>query len=176
MDVTNIKQIFVTILSVFYIFFNFTNLNRSDAYLANYREITDTNANQTEHAVNQNDKKNVLFEEINEKRVSNSVNKLELRDDLCKIADVRLNEQIKNGKLDGHIGFEKIKTNHPDLSAIIDNYSLVAEFLAYKGRVPKEIVIMWDNSNDHKKLFKDQNLKYGCALFKYPYAVAIAAN
>lgn len=180
MDLTQIKYLVVAMLSAFSVVLKMPDTVQNSV-LSESTEVSqsptvtpiESESNATSKITNQ--AKPGLFEEVNITRNSNHLASLELRNDLCQIANQRLNEQITNGKLDGHIGFKNIKVNHPNLATIFDKYSLVAEFLAYGGRSSKETVTLWNNSSNHKKLLNDGTFRYGCVVSKSLFAVAIAA-
>lgn len=178
MEIAQIKSVFIALVSTFYVLFSFLSFNQEEFLSSSQQKIENINIdyNQNTSNVKQDGKNYPLLEEINKKRSSKSLDKLELKNDLCLIANLRLNEQIKNGKLDDHEGFRNIRTKYPDVAPIFDRYNLIAEFLAYGSKNSQETVSLWGNSANHKKLIEDHNLKYGCAVFKSAYAVAIAAN
>jgi uncharacterized protein YkwD len=118
---------------------------------------------------------NNLFNEVNKFRDEQNISKLTEKSDLCEMARIRLNEQVSKGTLDGHVGFRNFSTNHSELSSIFQTYNLVAEFLAYGGKKPKDTVLMWYNSPDHRKLLTDDTYKFGCVVSLSSFAVAIAA-
>lgn len=48
-----------------------------------------------------------LWEAVNKRRIELGVNPLQLKDEICTIASIRLNQILDLGKLDGHEGFSK---------------------------------------------------------------------
>lgn len=135
------------------------------------------------HLVKQNDSliKNVswggpeLWQEINNKRIEFGVNPLDQRDNLCTIASIRLNDLLELGKLDGHEGFGNLSERRPDLEAILESYSTVAEFLLAGADSTKEAVSLWENTLAHKKLLTAGEYVWGCVYAQNSFAVAITA-
>jgi len=116
-----------------------------------------------------------LWQAVNEKRVEYGVNPLKKSDDLCTIAAIRLNELLELGKLDGHEGFGNMTERREDLKWIFEEYSTIAEFLAYGGLTPQETVNLWDNTLGHKKLLNGGEFVWGCIYAQNTFAVAITA-
>ncbi len=116
-----------------------------------------------------------LWNAVNKKRIEFGVNPMVLRDELCTIASIRLNELLELGKLDGHKGFSNMKEKRPDLAWIFDKYSNIAEFLAFGGRTPEETVSLWENTLGHRKLLTGGEYVWGCIYAQNTFAVAIAA-
>lgn len=178
MDLTQIKYILVAIASAFSIAYTLPTSLQKNVLSETIDVSQSPTVTPVQQPVNSNNtapKQLGLFEEVNKARNLNHLASLELRDDLCLIANHRLNEQIVNGKLDGHAGFRSIKANYPNFAAIFDKYTLVAEFLAYGGKSPQDTVLLWNNSTNHKKLLDDGTFRYGCIVSKSLFAVAIAS-
>lgn len=116
-----------------------------------------------------------LWEAVNKKRQEYGVNPLSVREELCTIASIRLNELLELGKLDGHEGFTSMTERRPDLKWIFDKYSTLAEFLAVGGKTPQEIVSLWENTLGHKQLLSGGEYVWGCIYSQNTFAVAIAA-
>jgi uncharacterized protein YkwD len=116
-----------------------------------------------------------LWEAVNARRVEFGVNPLQSRDDLCTIASIRLNELLELGKLDAHEGFSNMREERPDLAYIFDNYSAIAEFLAYGGQTAEETVDLWQNTLGHRKLLEGGEYVWGCVYAQNTFAVAITA-
>lgn len=116
-----------------------------------------------------------LWEAVNKRRMELGVNSLNQKDNLCTIASIRLNELLEIGELDGHEGFSTMTDRRPDLKYIFEDYSNVAEFLAYGGRSADETVKLWENTLAHKKLMTGGEYVWGCIYAQDTFAVAIAA-
>lgn len=116
-----------------------------------------------------------LWDAVNSKRESYGVNKLSLKEDLCTIASIRLNDLLELGKLDGHEGFSTLQEKRPDLKSIFDNYSTMAEFLAAGAQTPEETVTLWENSLGHRQLLTGGEYVWGCIYSQYSFSVAITA-
>ena len=116
-----------------------------------------------------------LWQEVNKKRQEYGVNPLSIREELCTIASIRLNELIELGKLDGHEGFTNMSQRRPDLKWIFDKYGALAEFLAVGGKTPQETVSLWDNTLGHRQLLSGGEYVWGCIYSQNTFAVAIAA-
>lgn len=116
-----------------------------------------------------------LWDAVNKKRQENGVNPLTKRDELCTIASIRLNELLELGKLDAHEGFSNLKERRPDLGWIFDNYSEIAEFLAFGGKTAQETVALWQNTLGHSKLLTGGEYVWGCIYAQNTFAVAITA-
>jgi hypothetical protein len=116
-----------------------------------------------------------LWDAVNNKRLEYGVNPLNLREDLCTIASIRLNELLELGKLDAHEGFTNMTSERPDLKWIFDNYGAIAEFLAVGGKTPEETVTLWENTLGHRQLLSGGEYVWGCIYSQNTFAVAIAA-
>lgn len=116
-----------------------------------------------------------LWNSINKSRLNNNVEQLIVKEDLCTIASVRLNQLLNKGDLDGHSGFNNLSVERPDLYSIISRYKTVAEFLARGGETSDETVGLWENTMGHKKLLTSKEYLYGCVYAQDTYAVAIAS-
>jgi uncharacterized protein YkwD len=116
-----------------------------------------------------------LWQVVNKKRQEYGVNPLSIREELCTIASIRLNELLELGKLDGHEGFTSMTQRRPDLKWIFDKYGALAEFLAVGGKTPQETVSLWENTLGHKQLLSGGEYVWGCIYSQNTFAVAIAA-
>ena len=116
-----------------------------------------------------------LWDAVNNKRLEYGVNPLNLREDLCTIASIRLNELLELGKLDAHEGFTSMTSERPDLKWIFDHYGAIAEFLAVGGETPEETVTLWENTLGHRQLLSGGEYVWGCIYSQNTFAVAIAA-
>jgi uncharacterized protein YkwD len=116
-----------------------------------------------------------LWQAVNKKRVEYGVNPLSVREELCTVASIRLNELLELGKLDGHVGFTNMAQRRPDLKWIFDKYGAMAEFLAVGGKTPQETVALWDNTLGHRQLLSGGEYVWGCIYSQNTFAVAIAA-
>src|SRR5688572_3115021 len=56
-----------------------------------------------------------LWEAVNKRRVELGVNPLSVKEEICTIASIRLNQLLEKGSLDGHEGFSKMPESRPDL-------------------------------------------------------------
>lgn len=115
-----------------------------------------------------------LWDAINKARVANGVNPLQLKDNLCTIASIRLNELLELGKLDGHVGFSQLETR-PDIKPIFESYSTVSEFLVSGAASATDAVNLWLNTLGHKELLIGGQYVWGCAYAQNGFGVAIAA-
>lgn len=115
-----------------------------------------------------------LWDAVNKRRVELGVNPLSVRDELCTIASIRLNELLDLGKLDGHAGFSNMPTARPDLKWIFDKYNL-SEFLVEGASTPQEAVSLWENTLGHKELLSGGQYVWGCIYAQNGFGVAIAA-
>lgn len=115
-----------------------------------------------------------LWDAVNKRRVELGVNPLSVRDELCTIASIRLNELLDLGKLDGHAGFSNMPTDRPDLKWIFDKYNL-SEFLVSGASTPQEAVSLWENTLGHKELLSGGQYVWGCIYAQNGFGVAIAA-
>jgi uncharacterized protein YkwD len=115
-----------------------------------------------------------LWQAVNKKRQEYGVNPLSVREELCTIASIRLNELLELGKLDGHEGFTNMTQRRPDLKWIFDKYGALAEFLAVGGKTPQETVSLWENTLGHRQLLSGGEYVWGCIYSQNTFAVAIA--
>ncbi len=115
-----------------------------------------------------------LWEEVNIARVGHGVAQLTIREELCTIASLRLNELLEMGKLDGHEGFSNLPERRPDLKWIFEKYA-ISEFLVQGATTPQEAVQLWENTLGHKKLMTGGEYVYGCIYAQNTFGVAIAA-
>lgn len=116
-----------------------------------------------------------LWEAVNKRRQELGVEPLEVRDELCTIAAIRLAEQLDLGRLDRHEGFGTLVERRPDLQWIFDKYNKIMEFLASGGESAEATVAMWEDALGHRKLLTDGNYKWGCIYSENNFAVAEAA-
>lgn len=115
-----------------------------------------------------------LWEAVNKRRIQLGVNPLSVKDELCTIASIRLNQLLALGTLDGHVGFSKMSTDRPDLKWIFEKYNL-SEFLVSGATTPEEAVSMWENTLGHKELLSGGQYVWGCIYAQNGIGVAIAA-
>ncbi len=111
-----------------------------------------------------------LFEAMNNYRKAHSVQTLTKNDLLCSIAQNRANEQLANGELDGHAGFEKYAKDQ-------NEFSTMGEVL-FGGAQPQYGVHIieygWDRSlTGHKEAIQDPSWQYGCGGIAGYFAVFI---
>jgi len=115
-----------------------------------------------------------LWTAVNKRRVELGVNPLQVKDEVCTIASIRLNQLLELGKLDGHIGFSNMSTDRPDLKYIFDQYNL-SEFLVSGATSPQNAVDLWENTLGHKELLSGGQYVWGCIYAQNGFGVAIAA-
>jgi hypothetical protein len=115
-----------------------------------------------------------LWEAVNKRRVQLGVNPLSVRDEICTIASIRLNQILELGKLDGHVGFSNMSQDRPDLKWIFEKYNL-SEFLVSGAGSPEEAVSLWENTLGHKELLSGGQYVWGCIYAQNGFGVAIAA-
>lgn len=115
-----------------------------------------------------------LWEVVNKRRVEFGVNPMSLREELCTIASIRLNQLLELGKLDGHEGFGKLPEERADVKWIFEKYTL-SEFLVSGAKNPTDAVSLWENTLGHKKLLSGGEYSWGCIYAQNSFAVAIAA-
>lgn len=115
-----------------------------------------------------------LWDEVNKRRVLNGVNPLKVKEELCTIAAIRLNELRELGKLDGHQGFSSMPEKRPDLKWIFEKYDL-AEYLIVGYETPKESVDAWENTLGHRSLVAGGEWVWGCVYAQDTFGVAISA-
>jgi len=115
-----------------------------------------------------------LWEAVNKRRVELGVNPLSVREELCTIASIRLNQLLTLGSLDGHEGFSKMPTDRPNLKPIFDKYN-ISEFLVSGTTSPQNAVDLWENSLGHKQLVSGGQYVWGCIYAQSGFGVAIAA-
>lgn len=111
-----------------------------------------------------------LFSAMNDYRKSHAVQQVNKNDLLCSIAQNRANEQLANGKLDGHLGFGKYAKDQTE-------FSQMGEVL-FGGVQPQYGVHIveygWDRSlTGHKEAIQDPSWNYGCGGIAGYYAVFI---
>jgi uncharacterized protein YkwD len=115
-----------------------------------------------------------LWEAVNKRRVELGVNPLSVKEEICTIASIRLNQLLALGKLDGHVGFSNMSTDRPDLKYIFDQYNL-SEFLVSGATSPQNAVDLWENTLGHKELLSGGQYVWGCIYAQNGFGVAIAA-
>lgn len=115
-----------------------------------------------------------LWEAVNKRRVELGVNPLSVKEEVCTIASIRLNQILETGKLDGHVGFSNMPEERPDLKWIFDKYNL-SEFLVAGAESPQNAVDLWENSLGHKQLMSGGEFVWGCIYAQNGFGVAIAA-
>ena len=115
-----------------------------------------------------------LWEVVNKKRVEFGVNPMSIREELCTIASIRINQLLELGKLDGHEGFGKLPEERADIKWIFEKYTL-SEFLVSGAKSPADAVSLWENTLGHKKLLSGGEYSWGCIYAQNGFAVAIAA-
>lgn len=115
-----------------------------------------------------------LWDAVNKRRVGLGVNPLSVREELCTIASIRLNQILELGKLDGHAGFSSMPTDRPDLKWIFDKYNL-SEFLVSGATSAQNAVDLWENTLGHKELLSGGQYVWGCIYAQNGFGVAIAA-
>lgn len=111
-----------------------------------------------------------LFDAMNSYRSAHGVSTLQKSDTLCSIAQNRANEQVANGKLDGHVGFEKYAKEQ-------EEYAGMGEVL-FGGSQPQYGVHIvefgWDRSlTGHREAIQNPSWQYGCGGIADYYAVFI---
>lgn len=111
-----------------------------------------------------------LFEAMNSYRSAHSVSILQKNDTICLIAAKRVEEQVANGGLDGHAGFEKYAQGQGE-------FSVMGEVL-FGGVQPQYGVHIvefgWDRSlTGHKEAIQEPSWQYGCGGVSGYYAVFI---
>ncbi len=115
-----------------------------------------------------------LWDAVNKRRVELGVNQLSVREEICTIASIRLNQLLELGKLDGHVGFSNMPTDRPDLKWIFEKYNL-SEFLVSGATSPQNAVDLWENTLGHKELLSGGQYVWGCIYAQNGFGVAIAA-
>ena len=114
-----------------------------------------------------------LWEAVNKRRVELGVNPMQIKDEVCTIASIRLNELLALGQLDGHAGFSKL-TERADIKPTFEKYNL-SEFLVSGASSPQEAVSLWENTLGHKELLNGGQYVWGCVYAQNGFGVAIAA-
>lgn len=115
-----------------------------------------------------------LWEAVNKRRVQLGVNPMQVKEEVCTIASIRLNQILDLGKLDAHQGFSRMPEDRPDLKWIFEKYNL-SEFLVSGASTPEEAVSLWENTLGHKELMSGGQYVWGCIYAQNGYGVAIAA-
>lgn len=115
-----------------------------------------------------------LWEAVNKRRVQLGVGALSVKDEVCTIASIRLNQLLEMGKLDGHVGFSNMPKDRPDLKYIFDKYNL-SEFLVSGASSPQNAVDLWENTLGHKELMSGGQYVWGCIYAQNGFGVAITA-
>ena len=114
-----------------------------------------------------------LNEAMNVYRKANAVQTLTKNDLLCSIAQNRANEQLANGDLDNHAGFNKYAENQ-------EEFSRMGEVL-FGGAQPQYGVHIvefgWNRSlTGHKEAIQNPDWNHGCGGIAGYYAVFIFAS
>lgn len=115
-----------------------------------------------------------LWEAVNKRRVQLGVGQLAVKEEVCTIASIRLNQMLELGKLDGHVGFSKLQSDRQDLKWIFDKYNL-SEFLVSGASSPQNAVDLWENTLGHKELLTGGQYVWGCIYAQNGFGVAITA-
>lgn len=114
-----------------------------------------------------------LWDAVNKRRVQLGVNPLQVKDELCTIASIRLNELLQLGQLDGHAGFSALESR-ADIKPTFEQYNL-SEFLVSGASSPQNAVDLWENTLGHKELLSGGQYVWGCIYAQDGFGVAIAA-
>jgi hypothetical protein len=114
-----------------------------------------------------------LWEAINKRRVELGVNPLQVKDEVCTIASIRLNELLALNQLDGHAGFSKLAERN-DIKPIFEKYNLT-EFLVSGASSAQNAVELWENTLGHKDLLSGGQYVWGCTYAQEGFGVAITA-
>jgi len=115
-----------------------------------------------------------LWDAVNKRRVQLGVGQLSVKEEVCTIASIRLNQMLELGKLDAHAGFSNMPTSRPDLKYIFDKYNL-SEFLVSGASSPQNTVDLWENTLGHKELLSGGQYVWGCIYAQNGFGVAITA-
>lgn len=115
-----------------------------------------------------------LWEAVNKRRIELGVNPLQIKEEVCTIASIRLNQILELGRLDGHEGFSKMPTDRPDLKWIFEKYDLT-EFLVSGATSAQDAVNLWENTLGHKELLSGGQYVWGCIYAQNGFGVAITA-
>lgn len=114
-----------------------------------------------------------LWAVVNKRRIELGVNPLSVKDEVCTIASIRLNELLALGQLDGHAGFSKL-AERADIKPTFEKYNL-SEFLVSGATSAQAAVDLWENSLGHKELLSGGQYVWGCIYAQEGFGVAIAA-
>ncbi len=114
-----------------------------------------------------------LWEAVNKRRVELGVNPLQVKEEICTLASIRLNQLLALGTLDGHKGFTNMPGERPDLKWIFDKYNL-SEFLVSGATSAQNAVDLWENTLGHKELLSGGQFVWGCIYAQSGFGVAIA--
>lgn len=111
-----------------------------------------------------------LFEAMNNYRKANNIRSLEKTPGICEIADKRAQEQLANGELDGHSGFDKHVQDQ-------NEFQTMGEVL-FGGSQPQSGVHIvefgWNRSlTGHKEAIRDPDWHYGCGGIAGYFAVFV---
>jgi uncharacterized protein YkwD len=115
-----------------------------------------------------------LWDAVNKRRVELGVGALQVKEEVCTIASIRLNQLLELGKLDAHSGFSNMPKDRPDLKYIFDKYNL-SEFLVSGASSPQNAVDLWENTLGHKELLSGGQYVWGCIYAQNGFGVAITA-
>lgn len=114
-----------------------------------------------------------LFDAMNNYRQSHNISTLQKSDLLCGVAQNRANEQVANGGLDGHSGFDKYAQDQ-------NEFSQMGEVL-FGGNQPQYGVHIveygWNRSlTGHKEAIQNPIWQYGCGGIAGYFAVFIFSS
>lgn len=115
-----------------------------------------------------------LWAAVNNRRTQLGVGQLQVKEEICTLASIRLNQLLELGKLDGHKGFSSMPTDRPDLKPTFDKYNL-SEFLISGASSAQNAVDLWENTLGHKELLSGGEYVWGCIYAQAGFGVAIAA-
>lgn len=113
---------------------------------------------------------NELFDAMNNYRKAHNIGLIDQTPGICDIAQKRAQEQLGNGDLDGHAGFDKYVQNQNELSAMGE--------VLFGGSQPQSgvhiIEFGWNRSlTGHKEAIQNPDWHYGCGGVAGYFAVFI---
>ena len=115
---------------------------------------------------------NGLFDAVNTFRKNSGLGSIAKNDDLCRIAQTRVNQQQQHGSLDNHAGFES--QAHTQTT-----FHHVAEVLQYWD-IPRSAAYLvetgWAGSSQHAAVLRDGKWTHGCGGVTGFYSVFIFAS